>query len=553
MFTKTAKNRSTMLIVLSALFLILFTHGRSEAQAPPNSTFCANDFQPCNFEGTREVIYGANGIFVRKVIKGGSVCLPATFGIDDPVPNVLKKCYVADVKPAAVTTQPTADPGRVKLSITVKNNSGMSIYARLVNRKLYSDPMNKADMVQAVGAQIQELQSGQAAQLGDKILDRPKEDLEFWIQQAGAYLKPIFKAQLPMTGDQLVLCYEITGTHFVPYIKPCVASDLTYESKYISLNNEAAFQSSMSLTYYPTDGSGPKKASTASTTAGSKTKLYLPLDADTRKQMVLTVDVDVSNRNLLTKNITEREFTSACYKVWGDAVYPKINPCSIDATARTIKFWNNSGYVASMSVTYFDKDGGGKDVSRSVTTNKLTVTQTESIEVPIGTSATPVKVSIYNNYTGNLISETPVKADFTGELCYKAEGASFAPTASTCDGTVGDTSGNTRQIRFQNDAGFDAQLIVTYFEDQTINGVKVPMPKTLTTGMINGLGGKFRLVTIPKKTAAGMPITIGIQGNATVKNDIFATTLPANFAASPQPCFKVWGTFLDPQGGKCDQ
>jgi hypothetical protein len=37
------------------------------------------------------VIYGANGIFVRKVIKGGSVCLPPTFGVAESSFSVVKK------------------------------------------------------------------------------------------------------------------------------------------------------------------------------------------------------------------------------------------------------------------------------------------------------------------------------------------------------------------------------------------------------------------------------------------------------------------------------
>ena len=253
------------------------------------------------------------------------------------------------------------------------------------------------------------------------------------------------------------------------------------------------------------------------------------------------------------EQISLNAFEKTCYKVWGDAFYPKVSPCSLNPSARTIKLWNNSGFISTLSVTYYDKDQSGKDVSRTVSTNKLQLTQTETIEVPSGTSPTPIKVSIYNNYTGKLITETPVSANFTGELCYKVEGTSFAPTAATCDDTVGDTSGETRQIRFQNDAGYDAQMLVTYFVDEVINGNKIPMLKTLTTGMINGLGGKFRLVTIPKNTSKGMPITISLQGNATVKNNVWSTTLSDDFAASPQPCFKVWGTALNPDGGKCNQ
>ncbi|HRH44440.1 MAG TPA: hypothetical protein PKY82_22585 [Pyrinomonadaceae bacterium] len=50
-----------------------------------------------------------------------------------------------------------------------------------------------------------------------------------------------------------------------------------------------------------------------------------------------------------------------------------------------------------------------------------------------------------------------------------------------------------------------------------------------------------------------MPITIFLQGSTTIKNDMFSTTLPADFAASSQPCFKVTGTTFDPAGGKCNQ
>ena len=61
------------------------------------------------------------------------------------------------------------------------------------------------------------------------------------------------------------------------------------------------------------------------------------------------------------------------------------------------------------------------------------------------------------------------------------------------------------------------------------------------------------MLNIPKNTALNMPITISLMGNATVKNGIFSTTLPADFAASPAPCFKVWGTLFDPAGGSCNQ
>ncbi|MBC7901540.1 MAG: hypothetical protein H7070_15975 [Saprospiraceae bacterium] len=91
---------------------------------------------------------------------------------------------------------------------------------------------------------------------------------------------------------------------------------------------------------------------------------------------------------------------------------------------------------------------------------------------------------------------------------------------------------------------------VMYFEYQNIGGNKVSMPKTISTGFINL--GKNRLITVPKEVVPGTVITIILQGNATVKNDIWSTTLPADFKSIPIPCFKVWGSLFNPSGGKCN-
>lgn len=533
----------------------------TSGQAPPNSTFCANDFQACTFDGEREVIYGANGVFVRKVIKGGSVCLPATFGVEDPVPNVLKSCYVVNATPKVVrdtttNVQPPVDNGMVTRIVTIRNKSGMFFDAYLRDRTNYTAANDAVAL--KVFARTQNIMLGETKTVGENIRTPVTKAIEFWIRESNDPV-PMFKASLPYgAGAPTSFCYEITGTYFVPTAKAC-DNGPTYESSYIAFRNEAGFNSTMSLTYYPTGGGSVKIAKTRSTTPGYQTKLYLPMDADTDKQMTLAVRADARGTDYLTRDVGLQDFDSAgttCYKAWGSIATPKVSQCVLDPNARKIKFWNNAGFAASLHVLYYDKNAAGQDVARQTDSNTIELTQTETIAVPMGTSTKPVTVSISRDVGGvktNFYS-AQVRADFTGELCYKAEGIVFAPTASTCDNAVGDTTDpNTRQIRFQNDSGFDASLIVTYFVDQMINGVKVPMAKTLATGMINGLGGKFRLVTIPKKTSAGMPVTIAIQGSTTLRNDIFSTTLPANFAASPQPCFKVWGTAFDPQGGKCDQ
>jgi len=449
------------------------------------------------------------------------------------------------------TNKGSTDSGTITRTITIKNKSVMSIFGYLINRELYVDPRNQNGL-KIYSAKVSNLINGQTATFGENVSYQINDEVEFFMRDE-TIQQPFFKATLPKNKDLTTFCYELTGTYFVPSVKACDGG-ATYESKHISFKNEAGYNSIMSLTYYPTGGSSTKTATTLSTTPGYQTKLYLPLDADTDKQMTLKISKEGFSTPVLSREVSLSDFDITCYKVWGSFVTAKVSPCSLNPSARKVKLWNNSGYPASLSVTYYDKDNAGKDVARTVKTNPIEVTQTDTIEVPNGTSPTPVKINFINHWKNGIpFSTMTATADFTGELCYKVEGTTFAPTAATCDDTVGDTSGETRQIRFQNDAGFDAAMIVNYFVDEVINGQKMVMPKTLTTGMINGLGGKFRLASIPKNTSVGMPITISLQGSTTVKNDIFSTTLPADFAASPQPCFKVTGTLFDPQGGKCNR
>jgi hypothetical protein len=543
------------------LFVILLAQASINTQTPPNSVFCANDFQTCSFEGEREVVYGANGTFVRKVIKGGSVCLPKTFGVEDPVPNVLKSCYVVNQTPGKVVRNtenpaPTpADSGTITRTITLKNNSGFQIagYLYQLNSSNVSSIVarTKGPFDDAFGV-------GQTATFGSEAKIPSNDLVEFTIDLIGDKLFQVdsvnvFRAILPRNKDYTAFCYEVTGTFFNPGVKTCDGSP-SYESKHISFKNEAGFDSKMSLTYFPLGQTAVTTTDTQTTRLGYQRKLYLPFDADTDKPITLSISKGGFSGDILSRGVGLSEFDTTCYKVWGSFLTAKVSPCSLDPSARKIKLWNNAGYPASLSVTYYEKDQANRDIEKTVKTNLIEVTQTDTIEVPNSTSQTPIKINFINHWKSGIpFSTMTVPANFSGDLCYKVEGTTFAPTAATCDDTVGDVTGKTRQIRFQNDAGYDAQMVVNYFVDEVVNGQKIPMPKSLATGMINGLGGKFRLVTIPKNTSKGMPITILLQGSATVKNDVFVTTLSGDFAASPQPCFKVEGTLFNPTGGKCNQ
>ena len=76
-------------------------------------TRCATEGETCNYSGTKDVRYGANGIYVYKTVAGPVGCLNAVF--TDPLFGTLKYCDIADTpvtaSPLLVVSPPaTRDP-----------------------------------------------------------------------------------------------------------------------------------------------------------------------------------------------------------------------------------------------------------------------------------------------------------------------------------------------------------------------------------------------------------------------------------------------------------
>ncbi|WP_273455887.1 hypothetical protein [Nevskia ramosa] len=105
----------------------------------------------------------------------------------------------------------------------------------------------------------------------------------------------------------------------------------------------------------------------------------------------------------------------------------------IRASQRGIKFNNQAGYVAEMSVLYHvNKDiGGGVTVPMPVvlTTPKIPVGFTRPLIVPADAIASmPIIVTITGvATTRNPVFSTTVSPDFTGELCFKSWGTILDP------------------------------------------------------------------------------------------------------------------------------
>ena len=61
-------------------------------QVQESGTFCADENQLCSFTGTKNVRYGANGVYVFKTLTDGTMCSNSVFG--DPLIGVVKECYI---------------------------------------------------------------------------------------------------------------------------------------------------------------------------------------------------------------------------------------------------------------------------------------------------------------------------------------------------------------------------------------------------------------------------------------------------------------------------
>jgi hypothetical protein len=69
-------------------------------------TACGNEGATCSFSGTREVRFGANGVYTSKVITGSTACSTAVFG--DPIKGVAKTCSYSSA--TSIATAAAATP-----------------------------------------------------------------------------------------------------------------------------------------------------------------------------------------------------------------------------------------------------------------------------------------------------------------------------------------------------------------------------------------------------------------------------------------------------------
>ena len=85
--------------------------------------FCANESQLCSFTGTKNVRFGADGVYVFKTLTDGTECSNSVFG--DPLPGVVKQCYIEESGTFTITAS-AGSGGTISPAGSVQIASGES-------------------------------------------------------------------------------------------------------------------------------------------------------------------------------------------------------------------------------------------------------------------------------------------------------------------------------------------------------------------------------------------------------------------------------------------
>lgn len=105
--------------------------GGGGSGGPSGYTYCAKENERCNFSGTKDVAYGANGSFNYKYnISGGIDCNNGTFG--DPISGVSKACYTKD------SSQTGCNPNSDQVALF--EHGGYGGNCKLFNKADYPNP-----------------------------------------------------------------------------------------------------------------------------------------------------------------------------------------------------------------------------------------------------------------------------------------------------------------------------------------------------------------------------------------------------------------------------
>jgi len=476
------------------------------------SPVCAVEGKPCDFKGTRTVKYGARGTFATKTFKDGVICGVAAFG-RDPVPNVLKQCYLSapDEKPLNEVT-------------LLGSHNGISSVAYG-----YIIQQSQRDTVTA------QIEYGVRALEIDIVHDTPPGYEEgVYVCHCGEAPHSISAEERLRIAPKTGITWQLAGwTHGSPYMR--FSKVLQELDAWLVANPDEIL-----VVMIQNNSANWKQFDDEVDSARLRTKVYPKKDAAPwlkRSEMVrsnqrLVLLIGQDDNHKLDAKQSKYATDMDTNHVWGGNLEP---PSSNTYPKSDVNFSRDANKM--IPVGSFHTSTPNELVARGYNEYSFLSARRAEWERK-GVTRMPSILQVNHPHIGD-----PLR--FVNDL----NGVDYL--VSSRKDTVG-PAGDTWQIRFENNAvALNTGLEVFYFEDMVVGGVATPMVKMLSTGAVNNLT-PVRMINIPKNTSKGMPITVSVKLYSTSTFELFKETLPAGFTGSPVPCFKASGVLTSPKGGRCE-
>jgi hypothetical protein len=545
-----------------SLLVLFFAQSAASAQTMPNSVECAKEGERCQFIGTSDVSYGAGGKWTTKTLKGGFTCGVATFG-GDPAPNILKTCRLVPTKCAdeggncAFSGVRTVKYGANGIWATKTAKDGLVCGVAAFGRDPVPNVRKQCFLSTPDEKRINELtwlgshnaiasthygyfiQASQrdsvTAQLdrGARLLEMdvvndtpPGYPNGIYVCHCGMAPHSFSVPEVNRMLGQKDFPFQLPGwTHGTPYRQ--FSSILKEVDQWLLANPTEIVM----VLIQKNSGTGAQLDAEINL-AGLKTGIYKKIDGElwaTKSELVKI------NKRLvfLGEKITGSNYVNGDSTVWGGMVAP-----SEFGSNEYLKYKAGSDDLKMLGIGFFHMAMTTELTSLSY--NNYAFLNAKKTEWTAGgIKRLPSYVQVNNVHIGD-----PLR--FVNDI----NGADYLISSKT--ETVGSNSEDSWQIRFQNEAPFNAGLEVVYFEDQVIGGNTMAMPRGLSTGVTNVLVGTVRMINIPKKTSPGKPIFVSVKLYSTQAFELWTGEIPADFVGSPVPCFRATGILTSPKGGRCE-
>ena len=494
---------------------------------------CASEGGKCDFSGVRTVNYGANGIFASRSFRDGVTCGVAAFGYD-PVPNVLKQCFIgpAPEKPINEITW-----------LGTHNAIASTYYGFFIQN-------SQRDSVTA------QLDRGARALEIDTVKDTPAGFATgVYVCHCGAAPHSLSNEELNRFGskqeNQTSWPFQLPGwTHPTPYMR--FSTILQEIDKWMIANPDEIV-----IVLMENNSANGTQLDAEIEAAALKTGIYrhgddnpwLTKAALVRKNQRLILQVsDDKVYALGYRGLKgESKYATPKYKVEDGKYVEVLRYGALTPTG----YGNVNDYSKAMAD---DASTGNKllvmGAFKSALTDEITSGSFNQYSFFSAAKDQWQAMNPKNTFYPSIIQVNQIHIGDALRFVNDLNGGPYM--ISSKHDTIGDTSGDSWQLRFENNGAFNAGIVVTYWQDFGSGAGAVSVPMVVNSGIVSVATGVARMVNIPRKLSAGKPISVKVMMWSTADFELYKEDLPANFVGSPVPCFKATGILTSPKGSRCE-